>query len=138
MPINLDMTGVKTTFEPLPPGNYHVVVDEVEETVAKTGNPMLKITLSVLGKENEGRKLFMNCVLVPQSLWVLKQTLLALGWPEDELEAEITLEPADLLDLEAIAVVSQHTFQGKVQNSVEQLVSLDDASPEYEEDVIEI
>lgn len=127
MPINLDMTGVKTSFEPLPVGNYPVVVEDSEEGVSKKGNDMITLTLSVTSEEYEGRKLFLHLVVLENTLWKIKETMLALGWSEDELDGPMELDAADFLNLEAIAVVTQDTWQGKVVNRVDQLVSFDDA-----------
>jgi hypothetical protein len=63
--INLDLTQTKAQegFDPLPPGEYQVQVTDTQVTQSKSGNPMLKIVLTVLGPTHQGRRLFDMFVL---------------------------------------------------------------------------
>lgn len=52
---------VKNDFEPLPNGNYTVLVDSSEEKLTKTGTgKYVKTTLQVIGGSHAGRKIFNN------------------------------------------------------------------------------
>ena len=57
MPINWDFDSKEYNpdgqFSPLPPGDYRVRIEEAEETQSKSGNDMIKVTLSVSGKSNK-------------------------------------------------------------------------------------
>lgn len=40
-------------FTPIPPGDYRVRIEEAEETMSQAGNEMIKLTLSVSGRNNK-------------------------------------------------------------------------------------
>jgi hypothetical protein len=90
MPV-IDFSQVSDSFEPLPEGTYAAVLTEVEKKTAKSGNDYLSFTYSMVD-DYEGRKAWGNYTLVPQSLWVLKQALVALGVPRNELGGQMTTE----------------------------------------------
>ena len=68
-------------FSPLPDGRYQVVVERVELTRAKkTGKPMLKWSLRILGPNNRGRMLWRNNVISsPANIKWLKTDLSICG-----------------------------------------------------------
>lgn len=54
-PRNYDNTQSYGNYEPIPSGNYTLVILNVEETVSTTNKPMLKINLDVKEGEQRGR-----------------------------------------------------------------------------------
>lgn len=112
-PITIDLTGVQTELEALEPGNYPVQLGDIERRIASTGSPMLVFIWTVTEPEEAaGRKLYQNHVLLKQSLWTLKRTLLALGADRDDLEGELQFDPGDWIGEEALAVVTRELRKG--------------------------
>lgn len=60
--LNFDMTNVEPAgnFEPLPEGDYNVVVEDSELRQSKAGHNMINITLRVLGPTHANRKVYVN------------------------------------------------------------------------------
>lgn len=73
---------------PIAKGLYTCVVEEIEETVAKSsGDPMLKVTYKILNGEFKNRQLWDYIVLTDAQEWKLSQFVAALG-----LKAKGTLD----------------------------------------------
>jgi hypothetical protein len=68
-------------FDPVPDGNYQVNVEKVELTRSqKSGNPMLKWTLRILGPRSAKRLLWHhNVLLTPENIKWLKNDLHTAG-----------------------------------------------------------
>ena len=126
MPITVNMSGVSSGFDPLDIGSYPIRVDDATEEVGKTsGQPYIKLVLEVTEDPNIGRKLFLNLSLQPNALWKLHQTLEAFGWSKEDMDTEeFELDEQDLLDCEAIAVVTQYEYNNTVRSRVERLLPL--------------
>lgn len=126
MAFNLDLTDVKSGYDPLPNGTYDVVVDDCEEVESTTGKPMIKWTLKVLGGEYDGRKLFVNTVLTPEAMWKVKETLTAVQYPAN-LDGNFDFDPGVAIGLQARAVVTQRTWEGQVRNDVKRMIAMSGA-----------
>lgn len=86
-------------FDDVPDGKYQVNVDKVEMTKAhKTGNPMLKWTLKILGPKCAGRLLWRNSVITKATLSWLKTDLATCGLEIGSL-SELPNRLGDLLDV---------------------------------------
>ncbi len=104
----------KREFEPVPDGNYKVVVERVELTRSrKTNNPLLKWTLQILGPQCEGRLLWRNNML---------QTRENLQWLKNDLYVcDLILEkvsdlPANLHKLLDIELEVSKRTKGEREN----------------------
>lgn len=119
-PIVLNLAGVKTSFEPVPAGNYGVSIVKAEQKLAKSsGKPMIAVQYRVSEpEEHEGRILFDNFSLQPQALWKLKTILEALDWPGvDEDGLEFTAD--ELLGAElVVSVIQEPGRDGEMRNTV--------------------
>jgi hypothetical protein len=61
----------KKSFDPLPDGNYQVIVDTVKlKKTQKTDKPMLVWEFKIVSGDNKGRKIFKNDVLDPNSEYI--------------------------------------------------------------------
>jgi len=118
------MTGVNTTFTPLPQGYYQAMVEKCEETVSKnTRNPMIRWVFSITEPEEFlGRKAYYNTMLAKNSRWVLKRLLLALGYAEDDLEGEVVFEEEDVIGLECTLVIVPDEYDGKPTSRVDAIL----------------
>jgi len=131
--LQIDFSSVED-FAAIPEGSYAVTVDHVEmKTSNDTGNPYLGWDLIVSDGENAGRHLFMNTGLTEKSLWRLKALLQNLGVLEDQMTFDVdedsnyVISP-ELSGLPAIAIVSTSVYKGKLQNNVDDLVSIDEGA----------
>lgn len=123
MPMTLDLSDVKTELEPIPPGVYDATVSEVTLETSKAGNPYLKWKFSVEPNEDIGfdgvTPAYYNTSLLDQSLWVLKRTLKALGFKDNEL-GEINVDDLllDLPGLECTLEIETSFYEGEERSSV--------------------
>jgi len=123
MPLNVNLTGVETKATPLPPGVYRGAIAKAEEKTSQAGNPYVSWVFNIIEPDEfVGRKAFYNTSLLPQSLWVLKKFLSALGYEDDQLEGQIELELSDLLGVEATLVLVADTYKGETTSSVDQVL----------------
>lgn len=108
--INIDVSGIKSPFDPVPEGNYTIKVNESKLDVSKEkGDQMLKFEYEIVGGEMAGRKIFDIAMLEGRGrtsgLFKINQWCHAVGSdptnpdPDDFIggtaEAEITIEEGD-------------------------------------------
>ena len=121
--ISIDFSNVKSGFEPIPEGTYNAVVVEVEPRTSQAGKPYLNWKLRLQGGEYDGRTVFYTTSLQPQSLWNLKDALIALGFPKEQLNSpEFQLDTNDLLQLECCVVIKHETYNGELRDRVQRLL----------------
>ena len=123
MVIHLNMTGISDKGEALPPGYYQAAVAKCEVKTSKAGNNYLAWQFNILEPEEyAGRKAFFNNSLLQNSLWSLKRTLVALGYPEDDLGGDVDFDPADVLGVECTLVVVEDIYKGETTGRVDQVL----------------
>jgi hypothetical protein len=124
--IHVDLTGVSTELEPIPPGIYNATVVEVEQKTSKKGNPYLNWKFDVEPNPDTGfdgsTPAWSTTSLLPDALWNLKRTLQALGYTEDQLEGELALDPFDLVGLECTLVIVADWYEGKEVSRVDEVL----------------
>lgn len=126
MAISLDLSGVQSTFEAIPAGKYLVTLTSLRNKTSSTGKPMLEWIFTVADSEFRRRKLFVNTILQKEFLWKTKQLLIGLGMTKEELAGNVDIEPAELIGLQAIALVSVRALQdGSNGNHVDNLIQLE-------------
>lgn len=131
--VPLDFSDIQD-FEPLPKGEYPVVIEEVRfvEPQVEDKYPYLNVQLYVSEGEFQNRKLWTIWSLSPKALFRMKSDLENLGIDTEDIEIDydedtmLVLEP-ELHGVPAIAVVSQRTWEGRLQNQVDMLRSADAA-----------
>lgn len=84
---------------PVPDGTYQVSVDKVELTKSKSGNPMLKWELRIIGGNHRKRKLFKNSVITHNSMPYFKKDLVVAGLNLSSL-SELETRVEELLDIQ--------------------------------------
>ena len=67
------------TYDPIPDGKYQVLVEAVELTSSKAGDPMLKWTFKIVSGDLKGRKLWKYNMINSEKLKWLKQDLWTAG-----------------------------------------------------------
>lgn len=114
--LNLDFSSVPTR-DPLEEGMYNLTIAKAEEKLSSGNNPMLVIEFDVDGVEGK-RKLWDNYVLVPQSLFRLKDLLAAIGIPTDAI---VSMDPNDLVGQCVQAKVIQEEYNGDTVNRIKKV-----------------
>lgn len=138
--LKVNFAEIESSFEPLPEGEYEVIIDRVEVRESKSSdNDYLNWEMTVQDDEYEDRKLWMITSLSPRALFRLKDVLLALEvideneeldieWDEDvdvtPKEGPIVTNP-DVSGLAAIAVVTNETYDGRERNRVNDLIAVE-------------
>ncbi len=130
------------TFEPIPPGEYRVAVEQAEERTSEAGQPnifwLFKVTdvhkvrttrdTDYIEPEGLiGRTVMHGTSLQEKALWNLYRTLIALGTEPEELEDdEYEVMPEDYLGKECVITVSLRDFRGEPQNRILNLRALNE------------
>ena len=137
--VTVDFSDVQE-FEPMPKGEYAVLIEKAEYREAQSEDKYdyinLELTVTEEG-EFKGRKQWMILSVSPKALWRMKDVFENLGLYEDEVEVDydedtmLVTEP-ELAGLPAVAVVSQRTYEGRVQNQVDALLGTDDTPKKKE------
>ena len=124
MAISVNLTGVKTVFEPLPQGYYQAVVQKCEQVMSKNNNPMIKWTFSITEPEEFlGRNAWMNTMLTGDGRFALKLVLMALGMgTEESLTGDITFEEEDMLGLPCTLALVPDVYEGKTNHKVDKVL----------------
>lgn len=116
--MKFDFSDVQGDFTAIPAGTYETSLFSCKQKNSQAGNPMLEWAFTVEAGEYEGRRVFTNTPLLPQTMWRLKNMLRGF---EDvgELEGEIEFEPEDLIGQVVLCKVTQRTTpDGTVRNDV--------------------
>lgn len=124
--VQVDLSSVEAggEIEAMPRGKYAVIVDEVEYTESKNGNPMWSMKLKVTEGEFENRVLYTHAVFTAKALFRVKQILQALGCTElleGPFDPQEVADEGRLIGLVAEAQVTQEKYEGKTRNSVKRL-----------------
>jgi len=121
-PVAVDFTDVETR-ELLPEGEYAVEVVNIEQKEGDKG-PYLNWELKVIIGQFKGRKIWNVTSLAAQSLWVLKNTLTALGVATPQ--GKFTLQPDALKTLRMGVKLVHKTFDNKTRAKVADVFPLNE------------
>jgi len=122
------------SYEPLPPGEYPVVIDSIELRQSENSeHPYLNFTCKVSEGEFANRNLWFIGSLSPKALWRLQAVFASFGLTDANVELDIddasgTLLEPQLVGLPAIARCRNETYQGSLRTRVEELIGLEGAS----------
>jgi hypothetical protein len=106
----IDFTNIDEAqgFEPLPAGQYRVVISDVEEKATKSGDEMWNLSLTVLDGEHRDRLLYDRIVFSDRARPRVKLVCSRLGL---DVSKAVDLAPAMLLDRTALVTVEVHEYQ---------------------------
>ena len=133
--ITIDFSNIEE-FEPLPVGRYPVMVEVVALRESQSSEyPYLNWELKVTVEPYLNRRLFLMTSLSPKALWRLKAIFEAFGVFSENMaletaeadDMEILISPA-VAGKAGIALVSQEAYQGRVQNRVDDVLSIVEAA----------
>lgn len=112
-------------LEPLPAGWYEARFAKFENGESAKGDDKIDLQFEVTEVgEYEGRKLYRTHSLLPQALWALKNTCLALGSDPEDWVGEIDTDDimGELIGADCRLKVSQSTYEGRITNRVDQVL----------------
>lgn len=129
--LNLNMKDVSVGGV-IPEGEYAVTVDEVSVEESQQGNQYLKWIFKVLDGKQKGSKIYHNTSLLPQSLFNLKNLLIALGVPVPDKAFQLNLD--DCEGCNCGVTIAHETYDGKKRSRVTDVFPLDSAEVEDDDD----
>lgn len=135
--VNLNMKDVSVGGV-IPEGEYIVTVDEVSVEESPQGNQYLKWVFKVIDGPQKNSKIYHNTSLLPQSLFNLKNLLIALGVPVPDKAFQLNLDECE--GCNCGVTVTHETYDGKKRSRVTDVFPLDasdveDADEEADEEV---
>jgi len=124
MDINWDVdTDKGSTYDT---GPFRVRIEAIEDTLAKSGNPQLRIKTVFADGKYEGKKLTDHIVLIDNCTWKLKKFVQAMGVDITTVKSTIlsttSAEFRGLLNKfigkTTVWVIGTKTWDGKLQNEI--------------------
>jgi Protein of unknown function (DUF669) len=116
----------------IPPGEYGVKVVSAEWTESNAGNAMIAWILQGTTGKAKGKKFYYYTTDTPDSVWKMKDSIEAIGI--EVPDGELDVDPSEFVDLEAVAIVSDDEYQGKIKSKVDSLRPEADEEEEEEDD----
>ena len=120
----------------IPEGEYIVTVDEVSVEESQQGNQYLKWVFKVIDGPQKNSKIYHNTSLLPQSLFNLKNLLIALGVPVPDKAFQLNLDECE--GCNCGVTVTHETYDGKKRSRVTDVFPLDASDVEGEDDGEEV
>lgn len=107
-------------FSPVPDGEYHCCIADVEQDVTRAGDEMWKLRWRVEGGEHAGRFLFDNLIFSPRALPRAKLICAACGL---DVSGEVDLTPDMLANRQAMITTQIEEYEDgngttKVRNTI--------------------
>ena len=133
--VNLNMKDVSVGGV-IPEGEYIVTVDEVSVEESQQGNQYLKWVFKVLDGKNKGSKIYHNTSLLPQSLFNLKNLLIALGLPVPDKAFQLNLDECE--GCNCGVTIAHETYDGKKRSRVTDVFPIDASDVEVDDDGEEV
>lgn len=133
--VNLNMKDVSVGGV-IPEGEYIVTVDEVSVEESQQGNQYLKWAFKVIDGPQKNSKIYHNTSLLPQSLFNLKNLLIALGVPVPDKAFQLNLDECE--GCNCGVTVTHETYDGKKRSRVTDVFPLDASDVEGEDDGEEV
>jgi hypothetical protein len=104
-------------FEPLPDGDYDLIVVDAEMAESQNGNVGLNVQFEVIKGEHEGRNVYHTFWLTKPNLKYVKRDLAILGFDPGSTSEILKAKPK-LMHKKAVARLGQETYDGKTRNRV--------------------
>jgi hypothetical protein len=130
--ITVDFTDVDAGgLMPTPDGIYTVEVRSAEKEVSSNGNDMVTCRY----RTNIGSTVFDRFMLMPQSLWVLRTALNAMGY--ETPDGEFQFDPADLVGQTMGVEITNEEFEEKDQPRVTGYLNYDVAEAQLVDEPVD-
>jgi hypothetical protein len=118
------------------PGNYTVVVEDAESTVASTGNPMVNLWFKIQGGDYDGQTVTDRLTITEKSMFRVVGFMQAIGLPTPKRKLKVTLRQFVGKKLE-IAVDDGEPYNGRIRSEVKgytKIVGANKAAADNDED----
>jgi Protein of unknown function (DUF669) len=114
------------SFEPLPIGEYSVVIDEATHSQTQSGKLMFKAKMKVEGGPHDGRIVWTNFTVSPESptaLSIFFQQMRTLGLDSNFFAAQPSEDiiASNLTGKRCTVVLSQREWNGQMRNDVKSI-----------------
>ena len=121
MPRTVDTRGSVDPHRLLPEGWRPALITEVEEAISRAGNECWIVTFVL--RDDDGRRCKIKRWYVnrPRPLWFLKQLLIAVGIPEEDLRRQFTFDEDDLVGARLEVLVGEEEYNGQLKNTIERV-----------------
>ena len=111
------------SYEPLPVGDYSVIIDEASHTTSQSGKLMFKVKMKVQGGPHENRLVWNQFVISPESptaLSIFFSQMKTLGLTTEFFAAQPSEDAIvnALVGKCAVVTLQQREWQGQVRNEV--------------------
>ena len=120
---DLDLSGyVNTQGSVLPPGTYTLVVEDVEMMSSKAGNPMWKITSSVVEGESKGLALVDFVTITSKAMFRVVAFLNAIGVPTPK--KNLSIPKSMMVGKMFEATVDDDEYGGRKSSKIQSYASI--------------
>lgn len=127
MGISVDFTDTGEGFSAVPPDTYEAQITSIEVKDSKDKQSQnLQWQFTIIEGEYIDRVLFLWKNLKPQALWSLRELLVDLGVPREDVEGEFEFEPDDFIGMNVYMTVQVGMYQGKETNEIVRVVAKPD------------
>lgn len=118
----INLTDVKENDYTIPDGLYKVKCVDVEQTVAKSGNPMFVWDFTVCEGPQEGFNLKVFTAITPAAMWKVAETVQALG--VGQIGQVVKFKRSDVVGKICGALVEASEYNGNNRSSVTKVMTL--------------
>lgn len=120
----VDLTNFKDTSSArVEPGQYNVVVEDADLTKSKAGNPMIVMTLRILGGESDGLTLIDRLTITEAAMFRVVAFLQALGIPTPKKRLKLNTQSLIGKKL-TVEVDDGEPYKGRVKSEIQDYMRL--------------
>lgn len=123
--LNVNLTNYKERFgQTVPPGRYTVVVDDLEQTTSKQGNPMVNLWFRIVEGPHDGATIVDRVTVTEKALFRVVAFMQAIGQPTPRRNLQINLNTWLGKRLQ-VDVEDGEPYNGRVRSEVRGYLRLD-------------
>lgn len=123
--LNVNLTDYKERFgQTVPPGRYTVVVDDLEQTTSKAGNPMVNLWFRIVEGPSDGATIVDRVTVTEKALFRVVAFMQAIGQPTPRRNLQINLNTWLGKRLQ-VDVEDGEPYNGRVRSEVRGYLRLD-------------
>lgn len=134
-----DMSNVKEggSFDPIPEGLYKLCIEEIEPKTTKNNDPMAGLTMTVVGGEFAGRKVWDN-IIIPEddspAIKIKGRTMHFLHCIDEPYEGKFAWDSDNWIGKTLFAKIWHETYEGKVRSKISEYLLPEDVEDVKKDD----